>query len=267
MSLTQITDYEARALDRLASQFKGKPVIAAILNSFSAEVQEIENMLFDLITKRSIDTGEGEQLDAIGRIVGQPRGGRTDDEYRVALRARIRINLATGQPNEILAAMRFIIPATSVRLTEFFPASFLLEFVGTITSLPDVLAAFRAVKPAGVLGVLMQVVGNPFTTSFILTFAADGVRSSDDSFTSATAQFITNGTQIGDVLHVYLPQAESGEKTITAVVSEVEIRVTPAFGVTDAGVDFDVRRNDATGEGFSNLAQVIGGELSNIVYP
>ena len=265
--MEQITDYEARALDRLAFQFKNKPKIAAILNAISAEVQTLENEIFNVLTKRSIDTGEGVQLDQIGKIVGQSRGGRTDDEYRVALRARIRINLATGTPDEIIAAMKFIIPSDLVRLTEIFPAAFLVEFTGTLTSEPDVLAAFRAVKPAGVLGILMQVVGNPFTTSFMLTFAADGVRSSDDTFTSATAQFLTNGAQVGDVLHVYLPQTESGEKTISAVVSETEVRVSVAFGVTDAGVEFDVRRNDATGEGFSNLAQVLGGELSNIVYP
>lgn len=253
MPLTQITDYEARALDRLAAQFSGKPRIAAILNALSAEVQQVEDMLFDLLNKRSIDGGEGVQLDKLGTIVGQPRQSRTDAEYRVALRARIRINLAQGQPEEIIAAIKFATDATFVRLYEFFPAAFLLEFTGTIINTPDLLNIFRSVRPAGVFGALVWTATNPFTLSLALAYGADGARASDDSLTSATALFLTRGVLPGDILNVYIPQAQSGERTVVSVESETKIHVTPAFSVTDASVDFDVRRHFGGG----GLASVV----------
>jgi len=253
MPLTQITDHAERALDRLAAQFRDKPRIAAILNALSAEVQEVENMLFDLLNKRSIDGGEGVQLDKLGTIVGQPRRGRTDAEYRPALRARIRINLAQGQPNEIIAAIKFATDATYVRLYEFFPASFLLDFTGTVLDTPDLLNIFRSVKPAGVLGWLVWTATNPFTLSLALAYGADGVRASDDSLTSATALFLTRGVLPGDILNVYIPQTQSGERAVLSVESETKIHVTPAFTVTDVSVDFDVRRHFGGG----GLASVV----------
>lgn len=58
--------------------------------------QSIENMLQQLLTERSIDTAVGAQLDVIGRIVGQTRGGLDDDTYRRYCRARIATSKANG---------------------------------------------------------------------------------------------------------------------------------------------------------------------------
>src|SRR5262249_42034837 len=63
------------ALDRLCQYAKDKPNIAALLSALVAPAQDVEDAFQDLLTKRGIETGEGVQLDVVGKIVGQKRNG------------------------------------------------------------------------------------------------------------------------------------------------------------------------------------------------
>jgi hypothetical protein len=49
------------------------------------------------------------QLDNIGLIIGQPRGGLTDDVYRSYLRARVATNRSTGVTEDIITITKLII--------------------------------------------------------------------------------------------------------------------------------------------------------------
>ena len=62
-----------RMKKHLIGQFQGRPVIAALLESLGEEMDEIMQAFRDLREKRWIDTGEGVQLDGIGRIIDRPR--------------------------------------------------------------------------------------------------------------------------------------------------------------------------------------------------
>lgn len=66
-------DYLSEARERVTTQFVDKPVFDKYLQLLMKGQIEIQEALKQLMQMRSIDTAEGEQLDVIGRIVGQPR--------------------------------------------------------------------------------------------------------------------------------------------------------------------------------------------------
>ena len=91
-------------LDRLPSYFKNAPDFKATLTVFGDRVQDLEDVIYSMIVGRMLDTGQGVQLNQYGTTVGQSRQGRTDEEYRRLIRAKIRLNLSTGRIADILGA-------------------------------------------------------------------------------------------------------------------------------------------------------------------
>ena len=76
--MSEITPYDTiqfldEARERITHQFQDKDIVDRYLQLLTYQQQEIEQVFKDLIQLRSIDTAFGEQLDFIGRIVGQPR--------------------------------------------------------------------------------------------------------------------------------------------------------------------------------------------------
>jgi hypothetical protein len=66
-------DYLDLMQENITEAFKDKVVFNKYLQLFSTEANALNDTFRDLMQKRSIDTAVGEQLDIIGRIVGQPR--------------------------------------------------------------------------------------------------------------------------------------------------------------------------------------------------
>lgn len=73
-------DLQKTAESRMLSQFYNSKVLKLLLNAFTSEVQELSTAITDLMRMRTVATAEGENLDAIGRIVGQDRTGYNYDE-------------------------------------------------------------------------------------------------------------------------------------------------------------------------------------------
>lgn len=119
--IEQITDRVDNALDRLITQFKGKPNIETLLTAFVDQNQEKEDALFGVLNNRWVDTAVGDQLDGLGAIVGQIRGGRTDAQYRLAIQAKIAINTSKGTANEVITIYSLVTGATIVQIYEYFP--------------------------------------------------------------------------------------------------------------------------------------------------
>lgn len=118
-----ITTMTADALDRLASQYKGKERVEALISAFTDNGQLIENVIQDFLEDRTVDTAVGDQLDIIGAIVGETRQGRGDDEYRLAILSRIAINTSEGTPEEIISFLQVFTGANDVYLYELFPGN------------------------------------------------------------------------------------------------------------------------------------------------
>lgn len=66
-------NYLQEMRDRVTFAFKDSPVFDKYLQLFAGGVEGIQTVLEQLMTRRSIDTAVGAQLDIIGDIVGQPR--------------------------------------------------------------------------------------------------------------------------------------------------------------------------------------------------
>lgn len=108
MSLVISTEHVETALDRILYQFKDKPKFEAFITAFVQQFQDIEDVIGQLLTDRQIDTATGENLNILGRIVGEERQGRTDADYRVWIKARIQINKSSGTSEEIINVLALI---------------------------------------------------------------------------------------------------------------------------------------------------------------
>jgi hypothetical protein len=116
MATEHVTDHADRAVARLRQQYKDKTNIEAWLRILVAPIQRLEDALWQLLTMRGIDEAEGVQLDALGKIVGQPRDGRSDSVYRRFIRARIATNKSNGAFENILTVTRLVLDDDDITL-------------------------------------------------------------------------------------------------------------------------------------------------------
>lgn len=78
-----LADYSVEAEDRVTEQFREQPVFNKYLQLMLAEQIKLQLEFKKLMQERSIDTAVGEQLDIIGRIVGQPRVAAQGDLFNL----------------------------------------------------------------------------------------------------------------------------------------------------------------------------------------
>lgn len=161
------TDLSAKAKSLLLEQFKGSPQLAALLGNYVSELQDLEAVFRAIYSRKSIDGAAGVQLDIIGTLVGEPRSGRSDSAYRIALRARIAINLAEGTGDQILDIM-YAVTGQHGTLSEGM-ASILYRLGAAISSslVANYAAALQSATAAGVY-TQMQYAIAPMGTSFTL---------------------------------------------------------------------------------------------------
>lgn len=132
--MQHVTTHIADALARLAEQYKHKPKIAALISAFAEQIQAREDAGWQLFTEQSIDTAVGDQLDVLGKIVGERRDGSMDPDYRLRIRARIRANLSSGTVEDIYKVFRALLGAAVAMTAVFtwmdsYPAMFVFRIV------------------------------------------------------------------------------------------------------------------------------------------
>jgi hypothetical protein len=156
------------ALSRLPEQFKGRPNIEALIRAVVASFDEFDVEARRLLVERTLDTAVGAQLDVIGRIVGQPRNGLSDDDFRRFCRARVRANRSKGTVSDILRVTRLVVNDPDARFTLQLTgiAAYILRIEDIVV--PDDLAAIvfsflKAVTSGGVRPMLGYTTGDPAT--------------------------------------------------------------------------------------------------------
>jgi len=150
----------AEGLANLISQFKDKAKIQKVLTVYLRQIQELENAYSGILTDTTIDSSEGLQLDNIGVLVGEPRSGRSDLQYRTAIRARIGLNTSEGTLEDVVAIAISVAGApVTVTIVELFPAGFLAiinEAIDPlITDVAKIGSFVASGRPAGVRGLLI----------------------------------------------------------------------------------------------------------------
>lgn len=152
-TLVRIDSHCEDAKDKLLYRYKRKPRLEAFLCTLGDQATDLELAYWDLFTKRTIDTAEGDQLDGIGRIVGEPRKDRTDDVYRIFLRVRILVNRSDGRPDDLYAIMLQAFGEDAVvSITEHYPAALqvtLGEDIGDVEP-GDFIIYLRQAKGGGI---------------------------------------------------------------------------------------------------------------------
>lgn len=139
--ITQVTGHLLLALERLLEQYKGKPKLEAVISSYIAEIQALENAASTMPDAMYLPDAEGAQLDVIGRLVGEPREGRADDLFKLWIAARILINASTGTRNEIIRCLRAVTDS-EFTITEFSPPHIHIQFT---EALPDLAVAYAEI--------------------------------------------------------------------------------------------------------------------------
>lgn len=134
------TDHAGKAKGNLLEQFKGLDNWEKLLDVYSRQIQEIEDMFFELIEKRFIDDAVGVQLDGLGQIIGAPRDGLADEVYRVQLKVQIRINRSSGIVEDIIAVVALLV-TNPIHVRVFPPASFVVTLNDAVTAIPAELVA------------------------------------------------------------------------------------------------------------------------------
>ena len=139
MSVMQITTHIEDAKNRLLFQYRGKANIEGLLDSLGGQqIQDLEDILFNVSTILEIDNSIGIQLDNIGKIVGQLRNGQVDSTYKLFLKAKAARNVSEGDIERILSVWKIITGGTDIQITEIFPAE--IELFSDVP-VPDELAA------------------------------------------------------------------------------------------------------------------------------
>lgn len=166
-------DHVTEALARLREQFKAKTNWVALTAALVQPTQDVENALFQLLTDRGVDDAEGDQLDAIGVLVGEARAGRSDDDYRRFIRARIATNRSNGTAEQIINIARLVLGDldVSIRVENQGTAAYVMRILGPemTVDVAGILVAFlRSATAAGVRAILEYTDG--IDTDDLFTF-------------------------------------------------------------------------------------------------
>jgi hypothetical protein len=162
------TDHVTRGVERLIERYR-QPKTSALLSSWLTEVQAVEDAFYQLLTERNIDTATGAMLDMLGRIVGQPRGGRDDDTYRLWISARVLVERSSGTTEQIIAIADKLAGGNTVKLREYFPGSFVLD-MGALDSHTGLQIA-QLIVPAKAAGVRFTATWSNVAWPAVFTFA------------------------------------------------------------------------------------------------
>lgn len=134
-NVSKIDQHGIRAKRELFAQFQQSTNLQKLIDVFTEELDELESVFHQLLVERNVTNAVGNQLDIIGEIVGQAREGRTDDEYRTAIRFKIAINTANSTEPSITSAAKLLLNFTEVSIQETFPAALEINTNGIIVDL------------------------------------------------------------------------------------------------------------------------------------
>lgn len=166
MISSKIKDHIEIAKSRLPEQDKESNNIVKFQSAFVRQLQEIEDLLWDIYSQRNVMTAKKKSLDFFGDMVDEPRNYREDEVFRLAILKKIIQNNCRGTPEEIIEIIIFFVLKSEflpigyknaniykrMNLIEWNYNSFLLELISNLTfSQVEVLKNLVYVsKPIGV---------------------------------------------------------------------------------------------------------------------
>jgi len=110
---------------------------------------EIEKQLRAMVEQYNLEKIEGEMLDRIGKILGEPRNGNDDKLYRLYLMLRILLNTTNGSVNDVIKVIKYFYTSEVVNIKQNYPAGISILHDGEAPNI-DFNRIIAAVIPAGV---------------------------------------------------------------------------------------------------------------------
>lgn len=157
MSVTYKSDHVSEALDWLIEKFKGLESWENWLTPFLNQIQDLEDVFYAIEQARHPDNATGAQLDGCGAIVGEPRYGRGDDDYRVGIKVRIAINRSRGTPEDVINILSILCEYKSIEYQGSYPAGYLMWIMEALDPADDPSTWVDYVEDATVAGVRVMI--------------------------------------------------------------------------------------------------------------
>lgn len=263
---TQITDHVQRAVARLCAR-DVKDNIVAFISALVTQIQFHEDALTQLFNLRGVDVAEGQQLDDLGVIVGQPRDGLSDTDYRRYIRARIAANNSDGLVEDVIRVTRGILnnSVLGVKVEQYFPAALLVRIQsGSLdATTADTLIEFLRDTRAGGVGIQAHhMLGDPddtFELGSVTNILTSIVTIGSTSFeVTSTDGFPDSGTLILEYLGA---TPETWTYTSKDATHFYGAATTQIHSLVDV-----VKTADSSTQGTSDTtAPTVGGELASVL--
>jgi hypothetical protein len=171
---TQDANIVAEGKALLTSAWLPQPNVSGFLAQLLAEVQTLENAIFDFLFKivlanHPLAGGPWQILDQIGAIVGVPRNGLSDASYLPLIYLKVRVDRSQGLDEDIIQISQLIAPAGQGDFyTNFPPAAWGLYAFGVTTAEAQALQIYLAqARSAGTRGTVYTVTWSSPTGVFI----------------------------------------------------------------------------------------------------
>lgn len=145
--IEQIINYEIN-LELLLEQFKGSNNLKGIIEASMVQANKIEDALFEIRDLMTIDTATGESLDFIGRVFDEDRLGRSDTDYRAAIKLK-GASVFSGEPEVIISVVKSQYGGTYAKYSPEYPGKYRIITDGTISQ-----QQLDQISMAGVTGFL-----------------------------------------------------------------------------------------------------------------
>jgi hypothetical protein len=168
--------HAAEAISHLIEFFRKGPRNQVVLQAIGAQIQELEDAFWDLLSAFDLASAVGVQLDTLGKILGERRGGRADEDYRAALRVRILVNSSDGKIEQLYTIILGMLPDAVASITEYQLPGLVVQVLADFSdvSVVTVAAMLRQAKAGGVRLDLVAV-----DSSHALIWGADTAYAAD----------------------------------------------------------------------------------------
>jgi len=116
-----VNDRVERAKSFLLTQFKDSPNINSLVDALVSELQELEKVVNDLQTVRTLEGSYGWWTDQIGNELDITRGSYKDDDFKTAIKIAMAKQTASASVEDILRIVSLITGDTNATVTNGYP--------------------------------------------------------------------------------------------------------------------------------------------------
>jgi hypothetical protein len=150
-----VTNHVELGLNMLLEQFRDSTNLRGVLEALFDQIQDLEDAVQPIIDARNIDDATADRLDCIGQLVQVPRDGRSDDAYRIRIRAELALLNSDGTTEDLIAVLQALLALATpddILVNEYFPKTIYIRPQNLVVSAADaaiINTAMNRAKPAG----------------------------------------------------------------------------------------------------------------------